>query len=101
MIRNADYVFANSDTVELTAGQVSSVNDWELIVARNEIFARYGLHFSTKELLEHFKGKSWFTIDSSVGNDVELNSIEYKNVTTILDEENRRIEKAANHDLGE
>lgn len=98
---SSDYVFANSDTIELTASQVSSLNNWELIVARNEIYARYGLHFSTKELLEHFKSKSWFTIDSSVNNNVELNSIEYKNVTTILNEENRRMESSINHDLGE
>lgn len=98
---SSDYVFANSDTIELTASQVSSLNNWELIVARNEIYARYGLHFSTKELLEHFKSKSWFTIDSSVNNNVELNSIEYKNVTTILNEENRRMENVTNHDLGE
>lgn len=96
---SSDYVLLNSNTVELTASDVSKLNDWELIIARNEIYARYGLEFSTKELIEYFKTKSWFTIDSSVGNDIGLTTIEHKNVKTILDEENNRINSTLNHDL--
>lgn len=95
-----EYVFSNSDTIELKKSDVIELNDWELIIARNEIFARYGLEFSTKELMNHFKTKSWFIIDSSVGNDVQLTSTERKNVETILEEEKKRIEIVINHDLG-
>lgn len=97
----SDYVFPNSDTVEISASEVSALNDWELIIARNEIYARYGLNFSTKELVEHFTSKSWFSINSSVGNDVSLNAVENKNIATILEEEKKRMNSAVNHDLGE
>lgn len=97
----SDYVFPNSNTVEISSNEASALTDWELIVARNEIYARYGLNFSTKELVDHFKSKSWFTIDSSVGNDLSLNSIESKNVATILAEEKNRMNSKLNHDLGE
>lgn len=96
---SSDYVLPNSNTVELTASDVRNLNDWEIIIARNEIFARYGLEFSTKELIEYFKTKSWFTIDSSVGNDVGLTTLEHKNIKTILDEENNRVNSTLNHDL--
>lgn len=96
---SSDYVLPNSNTVELTASDVSGLNDWELIIARNEIFARYGLEFSTKELIGYFKTKSWFTIDTSVGNDTGLTNLEHKNVKTILDEENKRVNSSVNHDL--
>lgn len=95
------FVLPNSNTSEITISEIAELNDWELIVARNEIFARYGLAFSTKELLQHFKERSWFVIDSSLGNDMPLTAIENKNVTRILDEEKRRIELRFNNDLGE
>ena len=97
----SDYVIPNSNTKELKSSDIRNLNDWQLVVARNEIFARYGLEFSTIELLEHFKSKSWFVIDSSVDNDVALTEIERKNVETILAEEKTRRDKTLNHDLGE
>lgn len=97
----SSFVLPNSNTVELTSSDVAVLNDWELVVARNEIFARYGLEFSTKELMEHFKTKSWFVIDSSVGNDLALNSIENKNLVILLEEEQMRIEARSNYDLGQ
>ena len=45
----SDYVFPNSNTTEISPSEVSALNDWELIIARNEIYARYGLNFSTKD----------------------------------------------------
>lgn len=95
----SEYVFPNSDTVKITEEEVSRLNNWEIEVAKNEIYARYGLGFSTKELLDHFQNKSWFTINPSVGNDVELNNIEHQNVATILNEEKKRMDKFLNHDL--
>lgn len=97
----SSFVIPNSNTLEITSSEVSELNDWELVVARNEIFARYGLGFSTKELLQHFKERSWFVIDSSLGNDMALTAIENKNVATILEEEERRTELRLSYDLGE
>lgn len=95
-----DYVLPESSTKEYSSDEIAKLNDWELIVARNEIYARYGLEFSTIELLNHFKSKSWFKIDSSVGNDIALNAIENKNIATLVAEEQSRYYNRLNHDLG-
>lgn len=93
------FVFYDSDTRLLTYNEVSNLNDWELLVAKNEIFARYGLNFSTIELRKHFNSKFWYYIDYSVGNDVTLNSIENSNIALLVQEEEKRILSAIDHDL--
>lgn len=98
---SSDYVFPNSNTMLLSDNDVGSLNDWELIIAGNEIYARYWLNFSINELVEHFRSRSWYNVNHSVGNNVNLNSIESKNVANILKEENKRMDLAIKHDLGE
>lgn len=94
-----DFILATSNSRELVNSDVSGLNDWEIVIARNEIFARYGLAFSTEELITYFKTKSWFKVDPSLGNDMKLNEIENKNVAIILAEEERRIEAMIQKDL--
>lgn len=97
----SDYVFPNSNTIKLSSSTIKRLNDWELVVARNEIFARYGLEFSTLELLYHFQSKDWYSIDPTVDSTVSLNSIEKENVQLLLSEENKRKNTNLNYDLGE
>ena len=98
---DADYVLPYSDQYEIKSYELSSLSDWELIVARNEIFARYGLEFSTQCLVDYFKSKSWFRINKNIGNDVQITDVERQNVQTILKEEKSRMNYVLNHDLGE
>ena len=94
-----NFVFPYSDVKLLTSDEISSLNDWELVVAKNETFARYGLNFSINELKNHFNSKYWYHIDNTVGNDVTLNSIENSNIALLVQEEEKRILTSINHDL--
>lgn len=100
-IVDSDYVFPNSDKELLTQDKISSLNDWQLIIAKNELFARYKLKFSNKELNSHFSSKSWYSIDENVtATTITLNEIENTNLNLLLAEENKRSTNVLNHDLG-
>ena len=94
-----DYVLESNNRQLQSADKISELTDWELIIARNEIYARYGLNFSTKEIKDHFLSKSWFKINNDVGNDLALTEIENKNLQLILNEEKKRMNIAFDHDL--
>ena len=74
---------------------LTSLNPWELIIARNEIFARHGMQFQLIELQNYFAGKSWYKIDPSFKN-ANLSSVENFNVGLIQNEENTRIDSLLN-----
>ena len=40
--------------------EVSGLSDWQLLIARNEIYARHGLGFKDESLREYFQSKSWY-----------------------------------------
>lgn len=94
-----DYVLSESNRQVQSESRISELTDWELIIARNEIYARYGLNFSTSEIKNHFLSKSWFKINDEVGNDLALTEIENKNLQLILVEEKKRMNIAFDHDL--
>ena len=54
----------------------------ELTYARNEIYARYGYVFDSKELNDYFATKSWYTVNSAATDD-SLSDLEKKNAEFI------------------
>lgn len=86
-----DFVFPNSNVEEISEYDVSRLTDWEVQIAKNEIFARYGLRFSLKNLANHFKSKSWYTPIPGLTNDMKLNPVETKNIDILLKEEKIRM----------
>lgn len=77
------YIIPDSDSRYLSAEDYQSLSDWELVLARNEIFARHGRRFSNADIQEYFDGCSWYKgtidpddFDSSVFNDYELKNIQ-------------------------
>lgn len=40
--------------------EVSGLSDWQLLIARNEIYARHGLGFKDESLRGYFQSKSWY-----------------------------------------
>lgn len=85
-----DYIFPDSAVRELTEADFADKTEWELKVARNEIYARHGRMFDTPGLDSHFRSKSWYvpSIPGSQFNDTALlNSTEQKNAKKILDYE--------------
>ncbi|MFR0077095.1 MAG: YARHG domain-containing protein [Blautia sp.] len=84
------YIFPDSASRELTEADFADKTEWELKVARNEIYARHGRIFDTPGLDSHFRSKSWYipSIPGDQFNDnAILNQIELKNATKILDYE--------------
>lgn len=57
----ADYILQDSDSKYLTAAELQGLTDWELTLARNEIYARHGRKFKDEKIAEYFSGKSWYT----------------------------------------
>ena len=84
----ADYILPNSDKVYYSRSDFAGLSDWELYVARNEIYARYGREFKNDDLARYFARKSWYVprytpeeFDSMVS---PLNSYEKNNVDELL-----------------
>lgn len=87
---SGDYVFPNSSTVLLTESDLTSKSEWELRIGINEIYARHHCTFKTEEIVNYFKGKSWYSADPNLTSDMMnaninyyLNDIEVKNVNFI------------------
>ncbi len=77
----------------LNSSKLSKVCDDELKWMRNEIYARKGYKFSSKEIQAHFENYSWY---KPVGNNnqVKLSKTEQDNVTILKAEEERRDKRA-------
>jgi hypothetical protein len=84
---NGDFIFYNSNSAYLTQKQVSSLTNFQLGIARNEIYAKHGYIFDLEQFRSYFNSKSWYI---PITKDVTLNSIETYNVELIKAEENRR-----------
>ncbi len=91
---DGDYVLADSDTRLYTAGELESLSDWELEIARNEIYARHGREFSNEALREYFEGQPWYEPRYSAEEfdalDGVLNQTEVANAELILSIEQSR-----------
>lgn len=88
-----DYILSDSATRLYDAGELESLSNYELYLARNEIFARHGRMFVSEDLQKHFGSKPWYTplyspeeFDQSV-----LGEVEKKNAEVI-----QQIEEARN-----
>lgn len=76
--KEADYIIPDSSSRYLTMDDVADLSLREINYAKNEIYARHGRRFASKELQDYFDSKSWYsgTIDandfsSSVFNEYE------------------------------
>lgn len=74
-----DYVLPNSSSKYLSASDVKNLSSYQLMIARNEIYARHGRKFNDSELQSYFNGKSWYNgkiapddFNVSVLNDYEI-----------------------------
>ncbi len=70
---------------EITYADIKGMHVWDIIVMRNEIYARYG-HIFTKswELRDYFNAQSWYhPLSTSVEN--QLTALEKRNVRFLLE----------------
>ena len=88
---NTEYVFPSSSEQRLYEDDLWDLSEWELRIARNEIYARHGRKFSDKELQEYFDSCSWYygTIEPKKWKEDALNQIEKDNIKLISDYEKK------------
>lgn len=90
-----DYVLPESGSRYYSESELGAFSDWELYLARNEIFARHGRMFSNDDLKNYFEAKSWYEPRytpeefDALGDDV-VNEYEKANSQTILSIEQAR-----------
>ena len=77
-----DCVFPDSSRMYLTVEDVRSMDSANLRIARNEIYARHGRLFDTRDLQEYFKTCSWYYgyISPEDFDEESLSSIEKANI---------------------
>lgn len=88
-----DYIIADSGTRLIDKSELKDMNKKELGLARNEIYARHGRKFQMYEYQSYFETKSWYKGNPNydyTDDNKNLNSIELKNVETILSVENSK-----------
>lgn len=82
-----EYVLPESDYRAYSKSELRQLSPWELYVARNEIYARYGRAFSNKDLARYFNSCSWYreAISPEDFDSMEspLSSVEKQNVEAI------------------
>lgn len=59
-ISDDEYILPESSTRYYTREELEQLSDWELWMARNEIYARHGRKFNSQEAQDYFYGKSWY-----------------------------------------
>ena len=76
------YIFSDSNKRKLTEADVSYMTKEQLILARNEIFARHGYVCKDDHLFEYFAQCTWFEPATAPGDldRIQLNSTETANV---------------------
>ena len=78
---NGDYIIADSASRYLTDADVKDLSLKEINYAKNEIYARHGRKFDSKELQNYFDSKSWYkgTVSPSKFDISVFNKYEKKN----------------------
>ena len=79
------YVLPDSSTRYLTEGDLAGLSAAQLRIARNEIYARHGRMFASKDLQDYFAGCPWYkpSIPASEFDPNSLSKIEYANIALI------------------
>ncbi|MBR5344137.1 MAG: YARHG domain-containing protein [Oscillospiraceae bacterium] len=81
-----DYLIPDSDSRYLTEADLKDLSWQQCTLARNEIYARHGRKFLTKEIADYFNSKTWYkgTIEPAAFGESLLSEIERANVNFIM-----------------
>jgi hypothetical protein len=84
-----DYILPTSDREKLTSSDIEDLSLQELNYAKNEIYARHGRKFASKELQNYFNSKSWYngTIEPEDFSESLLSKVESANAKLLKDRE--------------
>ena len=86
---DSEYILPFSNERYLTDADLDPLSEWELKLARNEIYARHGRRFKDPELQSYFDSKSWYNgryspEDFDRNHSSDLSTLEKKNAEYIL-----------------
>lgn len=89
------YVLPDSSTRLYTVDELSGMSNWQLYLARNEIYARHGRQFSNADLQGYFADQPWYdpsvpAAEFDAHSSEILNDFEKRNAETILSIEKER-----------
>lgn len=84
----AIYILPDSDSRYYSAGELAGLTDEQLVLARNEIYARHGRGFNDATVRSYFESQSWYkqlyTAEEFDAMSSPLNQYESANVSAIL-----------------
>ena len=82
LIKKIPGIYPHASERLLTASDLVGMDSWDLIVIRNEIYARHGYKFKLQKLRDYFNRQSWYNprFDNV---ESKLSVIEQKNVMFI------------------
>lgn len=72
-----------SNSLPVTERDLQGMTDWQLDVARNEIYARHGRPFKRADLRQHFRAMSWYH-ENPRFSESQLSALEKRNADFIL-----------------
>jgi len=84
---------------KLTKKDLEDFSNLDLKKARNEIYARYGRKFVSKDMACYFDKQSWYKVDSNYSEKL-LSPLEISNAVFILNYEKERQSEFINKDSG-
>lgn len=88
-----EFVLPDSNARIYSEKEISQLNDRDLSIAINEIYARHGLIFNDSDLSAYFEACSWYrpslTYDD-FESEVQFNKVEQQNVVTLAAERDNR-----------
>lgn len=89
---SGDYVLSDSSSRTYSESELKELTNYELYIARNEIFARHGRMFNNEDLQDYFGSKSWYhpSVKAEDFDESVFNSHEKKNIETMAKIENSR-----------
>ena len=86
---DGDYIIENSSRELLSEDDIKDLSLQQLNYAKNEIYARHGRKFASKELQDYFNSKDWYngTVEPEDFSDNMLNDVELANAKLLKDRE--------------
>ena len=89
-------ILPQSDDRMLEDSDLEHLNNWQLTLARNEIFARHGRPFMNEHLRDYFVGQPWYSPDENYEN-AWLSATEQANAQYIVEYQELKYEIPARH----
>lgn len=80
---NDSYLLEDSDSEYLESEALKDLTEKELILGRNELYARHGYVFPDEDLQTYFCTKSWYVPAGTIVSDSSLNEYESNNLKLI------------------